>query len=254
MLEVYIMQLTDQVAFITGATGGIGSEICRSLAKEGADISICYHTKHEEAQLLGKEITSLGRKALVVQADVSKKEQVISAIEATRKKLGSIDILVNNAGMTLVGKLEDLSEEDWDRCLEVNLKSVFLCTQAVIPEMKKRNKGSIINITSLAAKIGGINSAACYSVSKAGVSNLTIQTAKELLSYNINVNGVAPGIIDTPLWEVYGPKKKEESFYNSIRGAGSPLDVAEVVVFLASPKACYITGEIIDVNGGILMD
>jgi 3-oxoacyl-[acyl-carrier protein] reductase len=248
------MQLTDQVAFITGATGGIGSEICRSLAKEGADISICYHTKHEEAQLLGKEITSLGRKALLVQADVSKKEQVISAIEATRKNLGPIDILVNNAGMTLMGKLEEISEDDWDRCLAVNLKSVFLCTQAVIPEMKKRNKGSIINITSLAAKVGGINSAACYSVSKAGVSNLTIQTAKELLSYNINVNGVAPGIIDTPLWEVYGPKKKEESFRNSIRGAGSPLDVAEVVVFLASPKACYITGEIIDVNGGTFMD
>jgi 3-oxoacyl-[acyl-carrier protein] reductase len=120
--------------------------------------------------------------------------------------------------------------------------------------MKKRNKGSIINITSLAAKIGGINSAACYSVSKAGVSNLTIQTAKELLSYNINVNGVAPGIIDTPLWEVYGRKKREESFCNSIRGAGSPLDVAEVVVFLASPKARYITGEIIDVNGGTFMD
>ena len=248
------MQLTDQVAFITGATGGIGSEICRSLAKEGADISICYHTKHEEAQLLGKEITSLGRKALLVQADVSKKKQVISAIETTEKTLGSIDILVNNAGMTLMGKLEEISEDDWDRCLAVNLKSVFLCTQAVIPEMKKRNKGSIINITSLAAKIGGINSAACYSVSKAGVSNLTIQTAKELLSYNINVNGVAPGIIDTPLWEVYGPKKKEESFCNSIRGAGSPLDIAEVVVFLASPKARYITGEIIDVNGGILMD
>jgi len=248
------MQLTDQVAFITGATGGIGSEICRALAKEGADIAICYHTKHEEAQLLGKEITSLGRKALLVQADVSKKEQVISAIETTEKTLGSIDILVNNAGMTLMGKLEEISEDDWDRCLAVNLKSVFLCTQAVIPEMKKRNKGSIINITSLAAKIGGINSAACYSVSKAGVSNLTIQTAKELLSYNINVNGVAPGIIDTPLWEVYGLKKKEESFRNSIRGAGSPLDVAEVVVFLASPKARYITGEIIDVNGGILMD
>jgi len=120
--------------------------------------------------------------------------------------------------------------------------------------MKKRNKGKIINITSVAAKIGGINSAACYGASKAGVSNLTIQTAKELLPYNINVNGIAPGAIDTPLWEVYGPKKKEESFRNFIRGAGKPLDIAEVVVFLASPKARYITGEIIDVNGGIFMD
>jgi len=204
--------------------------------------------------MLYKEIISLRRKALVVQVDVSNKEHVISAIEATRKNLGPIDILVNNAGMTLTGKLEDISEKDWDHCLAVNLKSVFFCTQAVIPEMKKRKKGSIINITSLAAKIGGINSAACYSVSKAGVSNLTIQTAKELLPFNINVNGIAPGIIDTPLWEVYGSKIKEKSISGLIRGAGSPIDVAEVVVFLASPKARYITGEIIDVNGGILMD
>ena len=248
------MQLTGQVAFVTGATGGIGSEICRSLAKEGANISICYHKKYEEAQMLCKDIISLGRKALLVQADVSKKDQVISAIETTRKNLGSIDILVNNAGMTLVGKLEDIREEDWDRCLGVNLKSVFLCTQAVIPEMKKRKKGSIINITSLAAKIGGMNSAACYSVSKAGVSNLTIQTAKELLPFNINVNGIAPGIIDTPLWDVYGSKIKEKCISGLIRGAGSPIDIAEVVVFLVSSRARYITGEIIDVNGGILMD
>jgi len=248
------MQLTGQVAFVTGATGGIGSEICRSLAKEGANISICYHTKYEEAQSLWGEITSLGREALLVQADVSKKDQVISAIEATRKNLGAIDILVNNAGMTLTGKLEDISEEDWDYCLAVNLKSVFFCSQAVIPEMKKRKKGSIINMTSMAAKIGGINSAACYSVSKAGVSNLTIQTAKELLSFNINVNGIAPGIIDTPLWAVYGSEIKEKCISGLIRGAGSPIDIAEVVVFLASPKARYITGEIIDVNGGILMD
>jgi len=246
--------LTGQVAFVTGATGGIGSEICRSLAKEGANISICYHKRYELAKMLYKEIISLGRKALFIQADVSNKEQVVSAIEKTKKELGPIDFLVNNAGMTLTGKLEEISEKDWDHCLAVNLKSVFLCSQAVIPEMKKRKKGSIINITSLAAKIGGINSAACYSASKAGVSNLTIQTAKELLSFNINVNGIAPGIIDTPLWEVYGSKIKKKCISGLIRGAGSPIDIAEVVVFLASPKARYITGEIIDVNGGILMD
>lgn len=248
------MQLNDQIAFVTGATGGIGAEICRALAKEGANIAICYHTKYEKAQSLWGEITSLGREALLVQADVSKKDQVISAFEATRKNLGPIDILVNNAGMTLTGKLEDLTEEAWDRCLEVNLKSVFLCTQAVIPEMKKKSKGKIINITSVAAKIGGVNSAACYGASKAGVSNLTIQTAKELLAYHINANGISPGIIDTPLWEVYGSKIKEKCISGLIRGAGRPIDIAEVVVFLASPKARYITGEIIDVNGGILMD
>ena len=171
---------------------------------------ICYHTKYEEAQSLWGEITSLGRKALLVRADLSKKDQVISAFEAARKNLGPIDILVNNAGITLTGKLEEINEKDWDYCLSVNLKSVFLCTQAIIPEMKKRKKGSIINITSLAAKVGGINSAACYSVSKAGVSNLTIQTAKELLPFNININVIAPGIINTPLWDAYGSKIKEK--------------------------------------------
>jgi len=119
---------------------------------------------------------------------------------------------------------------------------------------KKRKKGSIINITSLVAKIGGMNSAACYSVSKAGVLNLTIQTAKELLPFNINVNGIAPGVIDTLLWDVYGSKIKEKCISGLIRGAGSPIDIAEVVVFLASSRARYVTGEIIDVNGGILMD
>ncbi|MBA7573308.1 3-oxoacyl-[acyl-carrier-protein] reductase FabG [subsurface metagenome] len=248
------MELTNQVAFITGSTGGIGSEICKSLAKEGADVSICYHSKYEEAQSLFKEITSIGRKALVVKGDVSKKEDVISAIEMTRNTLGPIDILVNNAAMTLAGKLEEISEYDWDHCMAVNLKSVFLCTQVVIPEMKKRNRGSIINITSLAAKTGGIASAACYSASKAGVSILTIQTAKELLSYNINVNGVAPGVIDTTIWETYGKGVKERTFSNLIRGAGKAIDIANAVVFLASSKSRYITGEIIDVNGGLLMD
>jgi len=248
------MLLAGQVAFVTGATGGIGSEICRSLAKEGADISICYHSKNEKAKMLYEEITSMGRKALIVQADVSDKAQVFSAVEKTRQTLGPVDILVNNAGMTATGKLEDISEKDWDHCMAVNLKSVFLCSQAVIPEMKKREKGSIINISSIAAKTGATNASACYPVSKAAVSSLTLQTAKELLPFNVNVNGIAPGIIDTPLWEVYGSEKKRESIKNVVRGAGSPIDVAEIVVFLASSKSRYITGEIIDVNGGVFMD
>jgi 3-oxoacyl-[acyl-carrier protein] reductase len=248
------MELAGRVAFVTGATGGIGRAICCALAEAGADIGVCYHSKPETAERLVADIRGTGRRAVAVQANVSRKADVLAAIEAVRRRLGPIDILVNNAGMTMSGQLEEIAEDEWDRCLAVNLKSVFLCTQAVIPEMKERRRGAIINLSSVAAKVGGINAAACYSVSKAGVSCLTIQSAKELLPYGVNVNAVAPGLIDTLMLDVYGPAKKEASIKGVVRGAGRPVDVAEAVVFLASPRAQYITGEILDVNGGIFMD
>ncbi|MDI6870991.1 MAG: SDR family NAD(P)-dependent oxidoreductase [Bacillota bacterium] len=248
------MELAGRVAFVTGATGGIGRAICCALAEAGADIGVCYHSKPDAAALLVADLERKGRRAVAVKADVSRKAEVVAAIEAVRRRLGPIDILVNNAGMTMGGRLEEIAEADWDRCLAVNLKSVFLCTQAVIPEMKERRQGVIINLTSVAAKVGGINAAACYSVSKAGVSCLTIQAAKELLAYNVNVNAVAPGLIDTPMLDVYGQEKKEASIKGVVRGPGRPSDVADAVVFLASPRARYITGEILDVNGGIFMD
>jgi 3-oxoacyl-[acyl-carrier protein] reductase len=248
------MALTGKAAFVTGATGGIGKAICLALARSGADVGICYHTQPEVARQIKREIEAFGRKAVTVRADVSLKSEVFAAIGDVQKQLGPIDILVNNAGITLTGKLEEIVEEDWDRVLAVNLKSVFLCMQAVIPEMKQRRQGVIINVSSMAAKVGGINSGAPYSASKAGVSCLTIQAAKELLSFGINVNAVAPGMVDTPLWDCYGPEKKEATVRSLVRGAGCPEDIAEAVVFLASPGARYITGEILDVNGGILMD
>ena len=168
--------------------------------------------------------------------------------------LGDIDILVNNAGMTMTGSIEEISEKDWDRCMAVNLKGALFTTQAILPSMKRKKKGTIINISSLGAKIGGINAAACYSVSKAGLSCLTIQTAKETLGYGINVNAIAPGIIDTPLHDVYGKQRKIAAYSSVIRGPGRPEDVAAAVIFLASRGASYITGEILDVNGGVLMD
>jgi len=248
------MSLNGKVAFVTGATGGMGKAICFALAKNGADVGICTHTQPEAARQMKKEIEAFGRKAMTVRADVSLKSEVFAAIGDVQKELGPIDILVNNAGITLTGKLEEIAEEDWDRVLAINLKSVFLCMQAVIPEMKQRRQGVIINVSSVAAKIGGINSGAPYSASKAGVSCLTIQAAKELLSFGINVNAVAPGLVDTPMLDCYGSEKKEASIRNVVRGAGRPEDIAEAVIFLASPGARYITGEILDVNGGIHMD
>lgn len=249
------MELKGKIALITGATGGIGSAICRCLAKEGADIGICFHSKSDQAALLKEELVGIGCRAIHVQADVANKKDVASVVGAVRKNLGEIDILVNNAGMTFTGAIEDIDEADWDRCLAVNLKSVFLFTQAVIPEMKLRRQGVIVNITSVGAKIGGINAAACYSASKAGVSCLTIQTARELLSYNINVNAVAPGLIITPMLDAFKKEKIDADIKGHVKGPGYPEDIAQAVLFLVSEKkARWITGEILDVNGGAYMD
>lgn len=248
------LELAGRVAFVTGATGGIGQAICRTLARAGADLGVAYHSHPEAAERLRQELRSLGRKVSLVQADVARKAEVQAAVAEVTRDLGPIEILVNNAGMTLAGKVEEIAEEDWDRCLAVNLKSCFLCTQAVLPGMKERREGWIVNLSSVAAKVGGINAAACYSVAKAGVSCLTIQTAKECLAYGVNVNAVAPGLIDTPMLDVYGQEKKEASIKGVVRGAGRPEDVAEAILFLASPRSRYVTGEILDVNGGAFMD
>ncbi len=246
--------LRNKVALVTGATGGIGAAICRVLAREGADIGICYGKNARAAEELKRELIRQGRRAVTFSADTSRRGDVFAAVERTNAQLGPIDILVNNAGITMMGKIEDVTESEWELCIGVNLKGAFFATQAVIPHMKKRKSGSIVNITSMAAKTGAINSSVSYAVSKAGVSCLTIQTAKELLEYNINVNAVAPGIIDTPLWETYGAERTERSFKSVVRGPGTPEDIANAVLFLASPMARYITGEILDVNGGLLMD
>jgi 3-oxoacyl-[acyl-carrier protein] reductase len=189
-----------------------------------------------------------------VKADVSKKAQVVRMVETVRTKLGEIDILVNNAGIVNAGKIENIPEAEWDRVLAVNLKGTFLCCQAVLPSMKQRQSGTIVNISSVSAKIGGINSAASYAVSKAGISCFTIQLAKEALPYHIRVNAIAPGGIDTDLLDVCGPRARENLVKLTPLGLGQPEDIAEAVVFLVSDKARFITGEILDVNGGILMD
>jgi len=248
------MELAGKTAFVTGASGGIGSAICRALAAEGADVAICFHSHQKAAIDLADEIQAMGRKAMTFKLDISDKDAVFNAIDMASVCLGDIDILVNNAGMTMTGRIEDISEQDWDRCMAINLKGPLFATQAVLPSMKRKKKGTIINISSLGAKIGGINAAACYSVSKAGLSCLTIQTAKEALGYGINVNAIAPGIIDTPLHDVYGQQRKSAAYGSIVRGPGMPEDVAAAVVFLASRGASYITGEILDVNGGALMD
>jgi len=248
------MALEGKVSLVTGASSGIGRAIALALAREGAKVAINYRSSKEGALEVEERIKAMEREAIVTQADVAKIDQVEQMVEMVIRNFGEIDILVNNAGITNMGKVEEITEEDWDEVIGVILKGTFLCCRAVIKSMKKRRTGKIVNISSAAAKIGGINSAASYSAAKAGVSCFTIHLAKEALPYNINVNAVAPGGIDTPMLDFYGPGKKEILAKSTPRGLGRPEDVAEAVLFLVSERANYITGEILDVNGGSVMD
>lgn len=249
------MNLRDKVAVVTGAGSGIGAATAKALADEGAKVVVNYRRNKERAQKVKDAVEEAGVECLLVQADVSVEEQVKRMIREVMDHFGRIDILVNNAGITQLGSgIENLSTEDWDYVMDVNLKSAFLTSREVVPIMKKANYGRIINLTSMAAKVGGINASCAYSVSKAGLACFTINLAKELLGYNINVNAVSPGVIDTPMLDCYGPEKKTAAMGSSPRKVGRPEDVADAIVFLASSRADYITGEIIDVNGGLVMD
>jgi 3-oxoacyl-[acyl-carrier protein] reductase len=187
--------------------------------------------------------------------DVTDKEQIQHVVGAVLDQWGVVDILVNNAGIYEVLPAEDISEEQWDRMLAVNLKGAFLCCQAVIPIMKRQENGRIISIASSAGKTGGTLAGAHYSVSKAGVICLAKQLARELGPHGITVNAIAPGRIDTPMIQIASAEENEAFRLRTPLGRlGTPADVANATLFLASDEASFITGEIVDVNGGLLID
>ena len=243
------MELQNKVAVITGAARGIGREIALTFAEAGADIVIA-DVDLEEAKKVIEKIIFKKRKGLAIKVDVSLKENVVSMVDEVLKKFSTIDILVNCAGVCYRRSFEEISENEWDKVMEINLKGTFLCSQIVLPIMKKKKKGCIINIASLAGKSGGILVGAHYSASKAGVISLTKSLAKYAAKDGITVNAVSPGLIDTEMTKGF-PYNIEMIPLGRL---GTPADVANVVKFLASKDAMYITGEIIDVNGGILMD
>lgn len=248
------MTLEGKISLVTGASSGIGRAIALALAREEAKVAINYRSNKKGALDVKEKIRATGREAMVIQADVAKSDQVEQMVKMVVKNFGEIDILVNNAGITKMGKIEEIKEEDWDEVIGVILKGTFLCCRAVIRSMKKRRTGKIVNISSTAAKIGGINAAVSYSAAKADVSCFTIHLAKELLSYNINVNAVALGGIDTPLLDIYGPGKKEILAKSTPRDWEDRKMLLKQCFFLVSERANYITGEILDVNGGLVMD
>jgi 3-oxoacyl-[acyl-carrier protein] reductase len=248
------MLLKDQVAIVTGGGTGIGRAIAEALATEGAHVSI-WDVNETLARAVAEAIRSRGGAASHATVDISASALVRAAVEQVSGTHGQIDILVNNAGVCRVAPIAAITESDWDFVLAVNLKGTFLCSQAVMEVMKRQRRGKIINMGSVAGKVGGIAAGAHYSASKAGVMCFTKSLARELAPYGVNVNAIAPGVIATDMTQTITGGDWEKYLCTIPLGrVGSVQDVAQVAVFLSSERAGYITGEIIDVNGGQLMD
>ncbi|MGI6224705.1 MAG: 3-oxoacyl-[acyl-carrier-protein] reductase [Peptococcales bacterium] len=247
------MDLHGEVALVTGASRGIGKAIALELAQKGAKVAVNYMGNASKAQEVVEAIKALGGEALAVQANVASSEKVAEMIELVEKELGQISILVNNAGITRDNLLMRMKEEDWDHVLETNLKGVFNCTKAVIRGMMKQRKGKIINISSVVGLTGNVGQCN-YAAAKSGVIGFTKSMAQELASRGIQVNGVAPGFISTDMTDKLSEGIKEEILARiPLKRLGKPEDVAGVVSFLASTQGDYITGQIICVDGGMVM-
>jgi len=246
------MRLKDKVSLITGGARGIGQAIAMLFAKEGADIVVA-DVNLEIAQKTASDIEALGRKALALEMDVTNYEKVEIGINKILDKFGKVDILVNNAGITKDNLLMRMSQAEWDAVISVNLKGTFNCMRAVSRPMVKQRSGKIISIASIIGLMGNPGQAN-YAASKAGIIALTKTIAKELASRNINANAVAPGFIQTEMTAKL-PEEVKAKMMEAIPLAklGTPADVAQVCLFLASEDANYITGQVITVDGGMVM-
>ena len=246
------MSLAGHVAFVTGASQGIGRACALRLAKEGATVAVAARNQEKLHELVS-EITAAGGQAVAFPLDVVDEEQVKTMIKAAIAQFGKIDILVNNAGITRDQLVMRMKRADWDTVLQTNLTSAYLCVQQVIPSMLKQRWGRIINITSIFGQMGQAGQAN-YASSKAGLIGLTMAIAREVGSRNITCNAVAPGFIETAMTSVLGEDMKQNALKAIPLGrVGTPEDVAHAVAFLASEGASYITGHVLNVNGGMLM-
>lgn len=247
------MHVGNKVAIVTGGSRGIGRAVALGLAKNGAKIVINYAGNAKAAQEVVEIITANGGEAIAVQADVANAQAVDLLVKQTMETFGRIDILVNNAGITRDTLLMRMKEEDWDAVLNTNLKGIFLCTKAVSRIMMKQKSGKIINMTSVVGIMGNAGQAN-YAAAKAGVIGFTKSMARELASRNITVNAIAPGFITTDMTSVLSEQVKEDLAKNiPLAKLGSPEDVAYAVVFLSSDYANYITGQTLNVDGGMVM-
>jgi 3-oxoacyl-[acyl-carrier protein] reductase len=248
-----MFSLKDKVAIVTGASQGIGRDTALALAEAGAKVAVAARNEEKLAALV-KEIVALeAGQALAVKMDVADAEQVKAGFKAVMEKFGRLDILVNNAAITRDGLAMRMKADDWDAVIRTNLTGAHLCIQQALPTMMRARAGRIINIASVVAQMGNAGQAN-YVAAKAGLIGLTKAIAIEIASRNITVNAVAPGFIETPMTDVLPGKVKEELKTRIPLGRmGSARDVASAIVFLASDEACYITGHVLDVNGGMYL-
>jgi 3-oxoacyl-[acyl-carrier protein] reductase len=246
------MLLDGKNALVTGGSQGIGAAISLDLAREGANICLTYRKHEAEAREYEQQIRAMGRKALALQCDIASFKDAERVVQTAAKEFGSLHILVNNAGMNWDGVSWKMSEEQWDRVLEVNLKGYFNFTRHVAPLLKDQKYGRIINITSingLRGKFGQTN----YSASKAGIIGFTKALAKELGAFGVTANAVAPGLIETAMLRESDARDKIIDLAmgeSALKRVGQPEDLAYLVSFLASDRARHITGEVIKVDGG----
>ena len=245
--------LRDRVALVTGGARGIGLACATELSRAGA-VVIIVDRLAREAETAASAIIAAGGKAAAVTADLAQTRHIPRLVHEAVGRYGRIDILVNNAGVLNRTPTEELTEEQWDRLMAINLKAVFFLTQAVLPVMVRQGSGAIVSLASLAARVGGIAAGVDYATSKAGVVGLTRTLARQYGPKGIRVNAVAPGVIMTEMTRPW-PEEVRQDFVarTPLRRLGTPEDVARVVAFLAGPDSGFITGATIDVNGGLHM-
>ena len=250
-----MFSLENKKALVTGASRGIGKGIALALVIQGADVAVNYHSKKDEAEEVVEEIKKMGRDSFSVQADVSNSSEVAEMFEKIKQKWGNLDILVNNAGIVESADFESITEKQWDKVLDVNLKGQFLCSQKALKLMKSGSK--IINIASIASGGVGVGfpGVAHYTASKGGVVALSENMALDLGKKGINVNTIAPGVIETDMTQaMLQDEKTKQGILMRVpkERAGTPADIGAAAAFLASDEADYITGVVLYVDGGWL--
>jgi len=243
------MNLSGKSAIVTGASRGIGKGIAIALAKEGVNVVVNYFKDRDKADATVAEIKKMGCSAIAIKADVSKSQEVERMVEQILNKFQTIDILINNAGIGAKETISQVSEEEWERVIDINLKGVFNCCKAIVNHMISRKQGKIVNISSIVG-LRGTGSIA-YVASKSGVIGITMCLARELADFGITVNAVAPGLVSTDMLELTEEQRKNIKKEVPIGWIGKPEHIAESVVFLL--KNDYITGQVINVSGGRLI-
>lgn len=247
------MQLNNKNAIVTGGSRGIGKAIALTLAAHGANVAVNYTSNEAAALAVVKELEQLGVKSIAVKADVSKAEEVENLVQEVLNHFGSIDILINNAGITRDNLIIRMSEQEFEDVINTNLKGAFLCTKSVAKVMIKQKSGKIVNVSSVVGITGNAGQSN-YAAAKAGLIGFTKSMAKELAKRGIKVNAVAPGFIETDMTAVLPEKIKEEMLKTIPLGrSGNPADVANTILFLSSEYSDYITGQVIHIDGGMVM-